>query len=113
MKCLFIDAIQSGCLYALLFIFFLEIDCSLCAVSLTDILSDSICSVQLDDFFVKNRLAVNFPWSREESSFRCSAEYTQVYRVYPLTLQFALSITTSKSPLILFVANQLFQETVY
>ncbi len=36
----------------------------------------------------------------------CSAGYTQVYRVYPLIFQSASSIPTSKSPLILSVANQ-------
>ncbi len=41
------------------------------------------------------------------------AECTQAYGVYPLILQSALSINTSKSTLILSAANQLFQETVY
>ncbi len=36
----------------------------------------------------------------------CSAGYTQVYRVNPLIFRSALSIPTSKSPLILSVANQ-------
>ncbi len=38
---------------------------------------------------------------------------TQVYRVYPLIFQSALSKPTFKSPLIPSVANQLLQETVY
>ncbi len=37
----------------------------------------------------------------------------QVYKVYPLIFQSALSLPTSKSALILSVESQLFQETVY
>ncbi len=39
------------------------------------------------------------------STQQSSAEYTQVYGVYPFISQSALSITTSTSPLILSVAN--------
>ncbi len=43
----------------------------------------------------------------------CSAGYMQVYRVHPLIFQSALSMPTSNPPLILSVANQVLQETVY
>ncbi len=51
--------------------------------------------------------------SQVNQTLWCSAGYTQVYTLYPLIFQSALSIPTSKSALILSVANQLFQETVY